>query len=155
MIQPIQPTVQPTLDARAAGAGRKLARVLQHHPATLFAGLSIAGTRGVADKQHGVWRSGNRYALPTSPHPRRRLLELRKSCATLSHPTAQKIGHSNCGIRDQLRSSSRAEVALPGLTGWPMLKGCAHSAALRSFNEKSGAASGATLYCSFVLSCAT
>ena len=57
-------------------------------------GLQITGTRGMADKQHGVWRSGNRYALPTSPHPRRRLLELRRSCATLTHPTAQKIGHS-------------------------------------------------------------
>ena len=53
------------------------------------------GTRGVADKQHGAWRSGNRYALPTSPHPRRRLLELRNSCATLTQPTAQKIGHSS------------------------------------------------------------
>jgi len=48
----------------------------------------------MADKRHGVWRSGNRYALPTSPHPRRRLLELRNSCVTLTHPTAQKIGHS-------------------------------------------------------------
>ena len=62
--------------------------------ATLLAGLQITGTRGMADKQHGAWRSGNRYALPTSPHPRRRLLELRNSCATLTHPTAQKIGHS-------------------------------------------------------------
>src|SRR5271154_6241450 len=48
----------------------------------------------MADKQHGAWRSGNRYALPTSPHPRRRLLEIRNSCATLTYPTAQKIGHS-------------------------------------------------------------
>lgn len=28
------------------------------------------------------------------PHPRRRLLEFRNSCATLTHPPAQKIGHS-------------------------------------------------------------
>jgi drug/metabolite transporter (DMT)-like permease len=33
-------------------------------------------------------------ALPTSPHPRRRLLELRNSCATLTLPTAQKIEHT-------------------------------------------------------------
>ncbi len=36
----------------------------------------------------------NRYALPTSPHPRRQLPELRNSCATLTLPTAQKIGHA-------------------------------------------------------------
>ncbi len=83
------------LDERAAGAGRTLARALQHHQDALLAGLSVAGTRGVADKHHGAWRSGNRYALPTSPHPRRRLLELRRSCATLTHQTAQKIGHSS------------------------------------------------------------
>ena len=35
---------------------------LQHDQATLLAGLQITGTRGMADKQHGVWRSGNRYA---------------------------------------------------------------------------------------------
>jgi hypothetical protein len=86
------------LDQRTARAGRTLARPLQHYPATLVAGLQITGTRGMADKQHGVWRSGNRYALPTSPHPRRRLLELRNSCVTLTHPTAQNIGHSTtCG----------------------------------------------------------
>src|SRR6201982_3412478 len=33
----------------------------------------------------GVWKSANRYALPTSPHPRRPLSELRGSCATLTH----------------------------------------------------------------------
>src|SRR5271168_5140145 len=55
----------------------------------------------MADKQHGAWRSGNRFALPTSPHPRRRLLEIRNSCATLTHPTAQKIGHSNTRMRNR------------------------------------------------------
>ena len=83
------------LDKRTARAGRTLARPLQHHQAALVAGLQITGTHGLADKQHGPWRSGNRYALPTSPHPRRRLLELRNSCATLTHPVAQKIGHSS------------------------------------------------------------
>jgi Integrase core domain len=32
------------------------------------------------------------YALPTSPHPRRRLPELRNSHVALTHSTAQKIG---------------------------------------------------------------
>ena len=45
-------------DQRTARAGRTLARPLQHHKATLFAGLSITGTRGMADKQHGVWGDG-------------------------------------------------------------------------------------------------
>ena len=72
-----------------------LARPLQHHQATLLAGLQITGTRGRNDKQHRAWSSGNRYALPTSPHPRRRLLEIRNSCVTLTHPTAQRLGHSN------------------------------------------------------------
>ena len=45
----------------------------------------------------GAWRGGNRYALPTSPHPRRRLSEPRNSCATLTLPTAQKIGHASNG----------------------------------------------------------
>ena len=62
-----------------------------------LARLQITGARGMADKRHGAWRSGNRYALPTSPHPRRRLLELRNSCATLTLPTAQKIGHAKLG----------------------------------------------------------
>src|SRR5580692_167449 len=62
-----------------------LAPALQHYKATLLAGLSTAGTRGMADKQQGAWRSGNRYALSTSPHPRRRLSELRGDCATLTH----------------------------------------------------------------------
>jgi hypothetical protein len=100
--RPIWPVRLPLVTAmlglpheRSARAGRALARPLQHHPAPLLARLQITGTRGMADKEHGVWRSGNRYALPTSPHPRRRLLELRNSCVTLTHPTAQKIGHSN------------------------------------------------------------
>src|SRR5271154_456890 len=65
----------------------------------------------MADKQHGAWRSGNRFALPTSPHPRRRLLEIRNSCATLTHPTAQKIGHSS------LRLYSSVQLALTDETG--------------------------------------
>src|ERR1700750_2840056 len=38
----------------------------------------------MADRQQGAWRSGNRYALPTSPHPRRRLSEPRDKRVTLT-----------------------------------------------------------------------
>jgi len=31
-----------------------------------------------------AWRSGKQSALTTSPHPRRRLLELKRSCAKLT-----------------------------------------------------------------------
>lgn len=82
-----------SLDERIARAGRTLAHPLQHDQATLLAGLQITGAGGLADKQHRAWRSGNRYARPTSPHPRRRLFELRNSCAKLTHPVVQKIGH--------------------------------------------------------------
>ena len=34
--------------------------------------------------RQGAWRSGNRYALPTSPHPRRRISGLRDKRATLT-----------------------------------------------------------------------
>ncbi len=34
--------------------------------------------------QNRVWRSGKQTTLPTSPHPRRRLLELKRSCAKLT-----------------------------------------------------------------------
>jgi transposase InsO family protein len=35
-------------------------RPLQHRPATLLAGRSATGTRGLGGKVLGVWRSGNR-----------------------------------------------------------------------------------------------
>src|SRR5277367_746737 len=67
----------------------------------------------MADKQHRAWRSGNCYALPTSPHPRRRLLEIRNSCVTLTHPTAQKIGHSThlTNVRLSIRRTCAASSA--------------------------------------------
>ena len=43
-------------------------------------------------EQLGVWRSGNRYALPTSPHPRLRLSINNDSRATLTIKLVQKIG---------------------------------------------------------------
>ncbi len=101
------------LDERTARAGRTLARPLQHDPAALLAGIQITGTGGVADKQHGVWRSVEiRYAPLISPHPRRRLLELRNSCVTLTLPTVQRIGHSRdlCAAQspgDEIRDRSR------------------------------------------------
>src|ERR1019366_968363 len=59
------------LDERDRGAGGAVASPLQHRPAALFAGLPATGPRGMGGKELGVWRSGKRYALPTSPHPRR------------------------------------------------------------------------------------
>ena len=44
-------------------------------------------------------------------HPRRRLLELRNSCATLTHPMAQKIGHATMIVLLCL-----FEALLPGLS---------------------------------------
>ena len=35
-------------------------------------GYQTTGAGGLDGKELGVWRSGNRYALPTSPHPRLR-----------------------------------------------------------------------------------
>ena len=53
-----------------AGAGRTLAHPLQHHPASLFAGLPVARARDVASRdQNRVWGSGKQTTLPTSPHP--------------------------------------------------------------------------------------
>jgi hypothetical protein len=34
-----------------------------------------------------AWRSGNRYALPTSPHPRRGLSEIRDKARYTNNPT--------------------------------------------------------------------
>jgi putative transposase len=55
-------------------------------------GYRSPANRGMADKQYGACRSGNRYALPTSTHPRRRLLELRNSCVTLTHHWHKRSG---------------------------------------------------------------
>src|SRR5271170_4959986 len=69
----------------AARAGRALAHPLQHRQTTLFAGLSTTGAGSMADlKQQWAWRSGNRSALPTSPHPRRRLSINTDNCVTLT-----------------------------------------------------------------------
>ena len=65
--------------------GRTLEGSLQHRLATLLAGLQTTSTGVVADRnQNRVWRSGKQNALPTSPHPRRRLLDHKRSCATLT-----------------------------------------------------------------------
>src|ERR1017187_6980886 len=57
------------LDERNQGTGRAVASSLQHRPASLFVGLPATGARGLDDKELGVWRSGNRYALPTFSTP--------------------------------------------------------------------------------------
>src|SRR5258707_4639241 len=68
--------------------------LVQHHPATLLTGLQTTGARGLGGKELGVWRSGNRYALPTSPHPRLRLSIDKNSRATLTKKLVQKIGQT-------------------------------------------------------------
>lgn len=45
-------------------------------------------------KELGVWRSGKRYAFPTSPHPRLRLSIYKVSRATLTMNLVQKIGQT-------------------------------------------------------------
>jgi HTH-like domain len=57
------------LDEGDQGADRALARPLQHRQTTILAGIQTTGAGSVADLNRGAWRSGNRYALPTSPHP--------------------------------------------------------------------------------------
>src|ERR1035441_10540096 len=83
------------LDERNQGTGRAVARPLQHRPAALFAGLPATGARGMGGKELGVWRSGNRYALPISPHPRLRLSINKDSCATLTISLVQNIGQTS------------------------------------------------------------
>jgi putative transposase len=62
--------------------------------ATLLTWLQTTGAGGLGGKELGVWRSGNRYALPTSPHPRLRLSIDKDSCATLTTELVQKIGQT-------------------------------------------------------------
>src|ERR1017187_4576538 len=92
------------LDERDQGAGGAVASPLQHRPAALFAGLPATGPRGMGGKELGVWRSGNRYALPTSPHPRLRLSTYKVSRATLTMNLVQKIGQTT--QRDVRRRAS-------------------------------------------------
>src|ERR1700752_2518055 len=44
-------------------------------------------------KSQGAWRSGNRFALPTSPHPRRRLSEPKDKRATLTPHWYKRSGN--------------------------------------------------------------
>ena len=84
------------LDKRNPGAGRTLAHPLQHRQATLLARLSATSAGGMAGGiDYRAWRSGKQSTLPTSPHPRRRLLDLKRSCATLTSNLVQKIGQSS------------------------------------------------------------
>src|ERR1035441_9873561 len=82
------------LDEGDQGAGGAVASSLQHHPATLLAGLPTTRTGGLGGKELGGWRSGNRYALPTSSHPRLRLSIDKHSRATLTTKLVQKIGQT-------------------------------------------------------------
>jgi hypothetical protein len=64
------------------------------HREAWLTGLQTTGAGGLGGKELGVWRSGNRYALPTSPHPRLRLSIDKDSCATLTTELVQKIGQT-------------------------------------------------------------
>ena len=56
------------LDEGDQGAGRALARPLQHHPLALFAGLPATCTAGLDAIKLGIWGGGNRWAHPLSPN---------------------------------------------------------------------------------------
>jgi transcriptional regulator len=63
--------------------------------------------------RQGAWRSGNRYALPTSPHPPRRLSELKDKRATLTPHWYKRSGNPHgYGIllRIQQISGERLEI---------------------------------------------
>ena len=75
------------------GAGRAVARALQHREATLLVRLQAAGTGCLADrKQQGAWKGGKPTTLPTFPHPRLRRDNYKTCRATLTISLVQKIG---------------------------------------------------------------
>ena len=77
----------------APGAGRAVARALQHREATLLVRLQATGTDCLADrKQQGAWKSGKPTTLPTFPHPRLRRDNYKTRRATLTISLVQKIG---------------------------------------------------------------
>jgi putative transposase len=77
----------------APGAGRAVARALQHREATLLVRLQAASTGCLADrKQQGAWKSGKPTTLPTFPHPRLRRDNYKTCRATLTISLVQKIG---------------------------------------------------------------
>ena len=82
------------LNERDPRAGGAVASPLQHSPTTLITGLPATSARGLGGKELGIWRSGNRYALPTSPHLRLRLSIDKNSRAILTMKLVQKIGQT-------------------------------------------------------------
>ncbi len=95
--------------------------VVQHRQTALFAGVQTSSFRSTADlNQQGAWRNGNRSALPTSPHPRRRLSSNIDNCATLTshwHKTSGKAG-LRCGLRSKLGTGEGAARASPARSVW-------------------------------------
>src|SRR5260370_16780185 len=85
--------------------------LVKQHPGTLLTELQTTGARGLGGKELGVWRSGNRYALPTSPHPRLRLSIDKNSRATLTKKLVQKIGQTTV-CRQHTRNLERTATWL-------------------------------------------
>ena len=73
---------------------------------------SVAGRN-----ENRVWRSGKQTALPTSPHPRRRLLDHKKSCATLTlHGTKDRADQGDWPVPFRNANCFRATRVM-----WPAL----------------------------------
>jgi hypothetical protein len=87
------------------GAGGAVASSLQHRATHTLTGLQTTGARGLGGQEHGVWRSGNRYALPTSPHPRLRLSINKNSRATLTMKTGTKDRADHSATFGQINST--------------------------------------------------
>ncbi len=102
--------------AGSTRADRALACLFHHGTPTLIVGLQNSSTRGTPYKKQEVWRNGNRYAIPTSPHPRRRRNRCTNRCATrailLVQITGQPTPAGSDGVH-QHESHSRAASRLP------------------------------------------
>ena len=127
----LSPT-QARLSGPPAGSTRAngtLAGLLQHGTPTLIVGLQTSGTRGMAHKEHGVWRSGKRVAFSTSPHPRRRRDRFTTRCATLTISLVQITGQATVIPGPQARDQGHRQLNKMPLRLWPPAAACWPAAA--------------------------
>ncbi|HTF61323.1 MAG TPA: hypothetical protein VK638_01285, partial [Edaphobacter sp.] len=74
--------------------------------------------------EQGAWRSGNRFALPTSPHPRRRISELRDKRATLTPHWYKRSGKPYAlasmheGLSSAVAMLARVLLIEPPMEAW-------------------------------------